>query len=149
MAKYTIATIGEIPLLGNLSGPITTPIELNIQDVVRLLNDGVVLYQVNPYDKNEKVRVTFDNYTTISFTRKRAAITSNRLLNRSIREMEAPITPKYKDEKEKVKEEAKKENTNKLANNNNKKDDKKQDKQEKKDKPKEDKKPSSGSDFEK
>lgn len=147
MAKYIIATTGEIPLLGNISGPITTPIELSIADVVKLLNAGVSLYQTNPLDKNDKVKVTFDNYTTITFKRKRAAITNDRLLNRAMREMEEPIVPKYKDGKEKVKEEVKKENKQQQNTNNNQKKDNKQ--ENKKDKQKEDKKLNSGSDFEK
>ena len=97
MAKYIIASACEIDIVGGLIGPIATPIELTKSQIIKLLNDNISVYQVNPFDINERVKVTFDNYDKITFARKRAKITANRLLNRSVRESNTLIQPKHKD----------------------------------------------------
>lgn len=97
MAKYVITSACEIDIVGGLIGPIATPIELTRSQVIKLLNDNISVYQVNPFDINERVKVTFDNYDKITFARKRAKITTTRLLNRSVRESNTIIQPKHKD----------------------------------------------------
>lgn len=89
---YTVATSKEIPCLGGICGPLTTPVHIDHNDLVKLIRSGYEIYQCNPYDSSEKVRVTLSNINTITFKRTRAMVTSNRLNNRAIREMESPIT---------------------------------------------------------
>ena len=52
---------------------------------------GYVIYKHNPHDLKEKVRVTTSNINNIRFKNTREAATSQRLLNRSIQEMDKPL----------------------------------------------------------
>lgn len=89
---YTIATCKEIPCLGGICGPLTTPVHIEHNDVVKLIRNGYDVYQCNPYDSSEKVRVTLSNINTITFNRTRAMVTTQRMANRAVQEMEKPIT---------------------------------------------------------
>lgn len=89
---YTITTAKEIHCLGDITGPVTTPVKLEKADVISLLKNGYTLYQVNPYDYNDKVLVTRSNINTIEFSRSRADVTKEKIQNRSSQEMTKPVT---------------------------------------------------------
>ena len=112
---YIITTAKEIPCLGGITGPITTPVKLNQSDLIWLLNNGFKVYQCNPFDSNEKVLVDRMNMNNITFTRNRAVVTTERMENLKNQEMTKPIEP------------VKKENKPVVENNQNTKDDKSSD----------------------
>jgi len=112
---YIITTAKEIPCLGGITGPITTPVKLNQSDLIWLLNNGFKVYQCNPFDSNEKVLVDRMNMNNITFTRNRAVVTTERIENLKNQEMSKPIEP------------VKKENKPVVENNQNNKDDKSSD----------------------
>jgi hypothetical protein len=112
---YIITTAKEIPCLGGITGPITTPVKLNQSDLIWLLNNGFKVYQCNPFDSNEKVLVDRMNMNNITFTRNRAVVTTERMENLKNQEMSKPIEP------------VKKENKPVVENNQNTKDDKSSD----------------------
>ena len=112
---YIITTAKEIPCLGGITGPITTPVKLNQGDLIWLLNNGFKVYQCNPFDSNEKVIVDRMNMNNITFTRNRAVVTTERMENLKNQEMSKPIEP------------VKKENKPVVENNQNNKDDKSSD----------------------
>lgn len=92
MAKYyTIASAKPIPCLDNIVGPLTTPVRIEHDDVMWMLNHGYEIYEHNPVNKSEKVLVTRQNANGANFKTNRATATSRRLLNRSIQDMEKPI----------------------------------------------------------
>ena len=125
---YIITTPREIPCLGGICGPVSTPVQLERNDVVNLVKKGFEIYQCNPYDTSERVRVTRGNINTITFSRTRAAVTSQRMLNRSIQDMEKPIvadvvkkdTNKEKEEYKNKSSETKKTNETKSSKDNTK-----------------------------
>lgn len=96
---YIITTAKEIPCLGGITGPITTPVKLNQSDLIWLLNNGFKVYQCNPFDSNEKVLVDRMNMNNITFTRNRAVVTTERIENLKNQEMTKPIEPIKKDNK--------------------------------------------------
>lgn len=96
---YIITTAKEIPCLGGITGPITTPVKLNQSDLIWLLNNGFTVYQCNPFDSNEKVLVDRMNMNSITFTRNRAVVTTERIENLKGQEMTKPIEPVKKEVK--------------------------------------------------
>lgn len=96
---YIIATAKEIPCLGGISGPITTPVKLELSDLIWLLNNGFTVYQCNPFDSNERVLVTRMNMNDITFTRNRAIVTMEQMENLKVQEMSKPIEVIKKDNK--------------------------------------------------
>jgi hypothetical protein len=96
---YIITTAKEIPCLGGITGPITTPVKLNQSDLIWLLNNGFKVYQCNPFDSNEKVLVDRMNMNSITFTRNRAVVTTERIENLKGQEMTKPIEPVKKEAK--------------------------------------------------
>lgn len=96
---YIIATAKEIPCLGGISGPITTPVKLELSDLIWLLNNGFTVYQCNPFDSNERVLVTRMNMNDITFTRNRAIVTMEQMENLKVQEMSKPIEVMKKDNK--------------------------------------------------
>lgn len=94
---YIITTAKEIPCLGGITGPITTPVKLNQSDLIWLLNNGFTVYQCNPFDSNEKVLVDRMNMNSITFTRNRAVVTTERIENLKGQEMTKPIEPVKKE----------------------------------------------------
>lgn len=88
---YTVESSKPIDCLGGIQGPLTTPVRLSFRDALQLVSKGLVVYKHNPYDLTEKVRVTRSNINTIKFERTREQATSQRLLNRSIQELDTPL----------------------------------------------------------
>ena len=126
--KYIITTAKEIPCLSGICGPITEPVSLERNDVLALVKKGFEVYECNPYDPSERVRVTRANVNSITFSRGRATVTAQRLLNRSIQDMEKPVVvdtvKKNKVEKTETKNVSKNDDTrsNETANKQNKSD---------------------------
>lgn len=66
--KYvTIESPGKISDLGGILGPIKTPSYLDIDIVIRLINSGKAVYEVNPANINEKIRLTRMNVLKSNF----------------------------------------------------------------------------------
>ena len=106
--KYTVESHGIIPGLG-ISGPLTTPTKMEFHDVLKMVKSGMVVYQHNPYNSNEKVRVTIRNINNISFSisdgikatnkRKEAIQKVKGVKIDTVRKVELYNTPKQNDEK--------------------------------------------------
>lgn len=54
----TVESAGPIRLLGNINGPIKTPCSLSTDVIIDLINNNKIVYEVNPKNYNEKVRLT-------------------------------------------------------------------------------------------
>ena len=91
LKKYTVATAGPIPALDNIVGPLNTPTVMDHAAIVAMLNKNYVIYQHNPYDLNEKVRVTKKNINNITFKNTRKSVIEKRKLNNEIQNMSKPI----------------------------------------------------------
>lgn len=91
---YTIESPRPIHCLGGIQGPLSTPTQLSFNDVLYMVKEGYVVYKHNPHDIKEKIRVTKSNINNIKFRRTREIATSERLLNRSIQEMDTPVEKK-------------------------------------------------------
>lgn len=84
---YTIKDIKPIPCLGNIVGPIKTPVRLSESDVLSLVKAGFNVYEHNPLKKKESVKVTLHNYRSIVFeTSTKDAIIENRVKKELIKE---------------------------------------------------------------
>jgi hypothetical protein len=77
--------------MDGIQGPLTTPTKFKFGDVLEMVRMGYKIYQVNPYDHNEKVRVTVTNINDIKFKTTRSKSCVQRKLNREIQEMNKPI----------------------------------------------------------
>ena len=64
----TIESSGKIGVLGGLIGPITTPCRLRIDVLISLINTGKVVYEVNPANVKEKIRLTRLNVRKENFS---------------------------------------------------------------------------------
>ena len=67
----TIESSGPIRAMGGISGPIKTPTSLSTAAIISLINDNMVVYEVNPKNYNEKIRLTrlninSDNFKTVT-----------------------------------------------------------------------------------
>lgn len=62
-----VKSSGTLPIYGGISGPIINPITLDTKDIVELINKSKEIYEVNPYNINEKIKLTRVNCTTENF----------------------------------------------------------------------------------
>ena len=85
---YTVADPRPIAYLDGISGPITHPTYIEEDVVIKMVRDGFTVYQHNPYNHNEKVKVTRMNFNSINFKTSRVEGLKRRALNAEIR-MEA------------------------------------------------------------
>jgi hypothetical protein len=66
--KYvTIESYGPIQQLFGLLGPILTPCYIEIGTIISLVNSGKVVYEVNPNNPKEKIRLNFNNLLKNNF----------------------------------------------------------------------------------
>ena len=63
----TISHSGPIVELGGIRGPVTRPMEIDTTVITKLVNRGVTVYEVNPYKRSEKVKLTYANIMTVNF----------------------------------------------------------------------------------
>ena len=63
--KYvTIESPGKLPILGGITGPIKTPCYLDIDIIVKLINMGKLVYEVNPSNIKDKTKLNRSNVLT-------------------------------------------------------------------------------------
>ena len=84
---YTVTTPATIIGMDDIMGPLTTPSKMNFADVLDMVRRGYEIYQVNPYDNSEKIRVNISNINSIKFKTSISDATIQRKLNREIQEM--------------------------------------------------------------
>ena len=73
MIKRKLATIestGKLSALGGLLGPINTPSYFEINIIINLINSGKIVYEVNPSDMSQKIRLTRENVLRDNFNQK-------------------------------------------------------------------------------
>lgn len=102
---YTIASNGPISCLAGIQGPLTTPTKMEFIDVLNMVKKGYVVYEHNPSDTTEKVRVTINNINSIKFTSSRIAAVNRRNSNEEKQaisdSMKVAVVNKDSDKKEK------------------------------------------------
>ena len=71
MNKYVvICSSGLIKELGNLTGPVVTPVRLSQETILKIIKSGHTVYEVNPSNHKEKILLTFMNATDKHFNTK-------------------------------------------------------------------------------
>lgn len=117
---YTVNTAKEIPSLGGICGPISTPTKMDQNDVIDLIKDGFEIYQHNPADLSEKVLVTLRNVMNVTFTMSRADIALKKAEEKRKKEaanaLKVPVTAKQNEESSNTKNQ----NSNNKQKNDNK-----------------------------
>ena len=63
----TVESPGKIAILGGLVGPITTPSYIDIDIIISLINAGKAVYEVNPANVKQKVRLSRINVLKSNF----------------------------------------------------------------------------------
>lgn len=58
---------GVIKELGGISGPILSPHKYPINKVISMVNSGIPVYEVNPYDRNDRIRLTRSTVKSVNF----------------------------------------------------------------------------------
>ena len=56
-----------IPELGGISGPVTTPTSLPVKKILQLINGHKLVYEVNPANYKETVKLTIRNVREVNF----------------------------------------------------------------------------------
>lgn len=102
---YTVLDARVIDCLGGICGPIQHPIEIAESDVITMVRNGFTVYQHNPHNLREKVKVTRLNFNSIVFKTTRYDGYKSRSLNTELRneakKVSAPAPKKDKDNKKK------------------------------------------------
>ena len=62
-----VPTDGRIAELGGIIGPVSRPTKISYSAIVSMLNRGVPVYEVNPKNVNERVRLNFRNVNSVNF----------------------------------------------------------------------------------
>lgn len=110
---YTIKDARVISCLGGITGPIQHPTEMKPEDVITLVRNGFTVFQHNPHNLREKVKVTRNNFNTITFKTSQVDGYLARALNRELRneakKVSAPAPEPKKESKENKKEKSKEE----------------------------------------
>ena len=65
----TIESYGKLHALGGIMGPIITPCRIDISTIIMLMNSGKIVYEVNPSNVKEKVRLTRLNVNKDNFVK--------------------------------------------------------------------------------
>ena len=63
----TVESAGKLAALNGLLGPITTPTVLDVNIIISLINSGKVVYEVNPRNVKEKIRLDRVNVLKANF----------------------------------------------------------------------------------
>ena len=64
---------GNIPELGNICAPVLTPQRVAVGKLAKIISSGLVVMEVNPNNKNERVRLTISNLRNDNFPAAAAA----------------------------------------------------------------------------
>ena len=92
MGRYfTIASAMPIKALGDINGPLTTPVQIPYADILDMLRKNYVIYEHNPVNKAEKVRVTIDNVNNVKFTTSRYDALLLKEANLEMQELSKPL----------------------------------------------------------
>lgn len=69
---------GSITELGGISGPVINPCSLPVETIVKLINGHKKVYEVNPANKKERLRLNLKNVKMENFPKKaNPVITAN------------------------------------------------------------------------
>lgn len=63
-----ITTCAELPIMGGIHGPLHTPSPLTYREIITLINNGIDVYEVNPKNRSQKVKLTSFNAVKENFT---------------------------------------------------------------------------------
>ena len=100
---YTVLDARVIDCLGGICGPIQHPTEMAESDVITMVRNGFTVFQHNPHNLREKVKVTRTNFNSIVFKTTRSDGYKSRSLNTQLRneakKVSAPAPNKDKDDK--------------------------------------------------
>ena len=66
-----VATNGPIPELGGIAGPVKGPTMIDMRTVVNMVQHGRVVYEINPKNYKEEVRLTIRNVNQNNFPDKK------------------------------------------------------------------------------
>ena len=90
---YVIMTTAPIDVLGGITGPIKTPVQLTPYQALKCITEGLEVYEVNPYNNKERTKVSRANYNSIVFNTTKEEMIKKRRLNGEIRAMNKKPTP--------------------------------------------------------
>ena len=62
-----ITTCAELPIMGGIHGPLHTPSPLTYREIITLINNGIDVYEVNPKNRSQKVKLTAFNAVKENF----------------------------------------------------------------------------------
>ena len=90
-----IKTTGTIPELGGISGPVTTPSEFPIKKILQMVNGHRLVYEVNPKNYKEQVKLTISNIRQVNF-KKEAPAQKAETKKMEVKKDESAKTPEIK-----------------------------------------------------
>ncbi len=104
MHLYTVLDPRPIECLGGICGPIQHPTEISESDIILMIRDGFTIYQHNPHNLREKVKVTRLNFNSITFKTSRYDGFKTRALNKEVRSEDKKVSapaPRKEEKKKK------------------------------------------------
>ena len=94
-----VETYGSISELGGINGPILNPAKIDIDLIVRMINNNKKVFEVNPKNYSERVRLTLKNARTVNFDNaKPAVVTTKPVTAKKTTSTAAPTTEAKKEE---------------------------------------------------
>lgn len=62
-----ITTNGPIMELGGIAGPVVSPCYVNVRTLINMVHSGVSVYEVNPLNYDEQIKLTIQNVNASNF----------------------------------------------------------------------------------
>ena len=87
----TVESHGKLPQLGGIHGPIITPNYISINIIISLINAGKTVYEVNPANHHDRIRLTRLNATHQNFQQLPTNPIKNTNISKSIKAVEKPL----------------------------------------------------------
>ena len=91
MAKLYVVKSSKMIIGLNIMGPLSTPTAMEYKDVLEMVSRGYDIYEVNPKDSREQIKLSKSNVNTVKFKNSRATGVLQRKLNKEFQEMEKPV----------------------------------------------------------
>lgn len=102
-----IKTNKIVPELYNMSGPFFNPVELTVEQITSMINRGVPVYEVNPYNKKETLRLNRFLANQVNFkvpVKKASVVNSNHASVVSETGYTTPRTTNYNNKRDRQKD---------------------------------------------
>lgn len=95
-----IDSMGSIEELGGISGPIINPTRLPVSIITKLITSRKKVFEVNPANLSERIRLTMQNVRTVNFKQVSPKVKANVAPSvKTDKKVSEPVSPKKEEKK--------------------------------------------------